>query len=144
MGAKLHDILDETAAAGRHARRAQLRRRADRYIRDGRTLAYWTFPGSRGAVMAALKSPHDPAATRAVCRALYRDWRAARALPRHLAGRAMCVDELRILFACECRLYRRQAATAGARRGRYRSSGIWPAPPNEMGPAISVGSGIIR
>ena len=116
MGAKLHDILDETAAAGRHARRAQLRRRADRYIRDGRTLAYWTFPGSSDAVMAALKSQHDPAATRALCRALLRDWKAARALPRHIAGRHMRIDELRVLFACECVLYRRQAASLNAQQ----------------------------
>ena len=117
MGARLQDILDETAATGRRARRAQLRRQADRYVRDGRTLASWTFPGSRAAVMAALTSPHDPAASRALCRALYRDWTAARGLPRHLAGRRLRVDELRVLFACECMLYRRQAASLEAQRG---------------------------
>ncbi len=117
MGAKLQHILDETATAGRHARRAGLRRRADCYVRDSRTLMYWTFPGSHGAVMAALNSPHDPDATRALCRALHRDWKTARALPHHIAGRRMRVDELRRLFACECMLYRRQAASLAAQRG---------------------------
>lgn len=117
MGANLHDILDEAAAAGRQSRRAGLRRRADRYVRDGRTLVYWTFPGSRSAVMAALHSPHDPATTRTLCRALHRDWKTARALPRHIAGRHMRVEELRLLLACECMLYRRQAASLSAQKG---------------------------
>lgn len=117
MGARLNEILAETAAAGRRARRARLRRRAETYLRDGRALLYWTFPRSRAAVDAALGAPHDPAATRALCRALLRDWKAARALPRHIAGRGMRADELRCLFACECRLYWRQAASREARQG---------------------------
>ena len=113
---RLQDILDETAAAGRRAFRARLRRRAEAYVRDGRILAYWTFPGSRGAVTDALNAPHDPAATRALCRALYRDWKTAYALPRHIAGRHMRIEELRLLFACECRLHRRQAASVRAQQ----------------------------
>lgn len=114
--ARLQEILEETAAAGRRARRASLRRRADAYVRDGRILLYWTYPGSRTAVGAALTAPHDPSATRALCLALYRDWRTARALPGHIAGRQMRAGELRCLFACECRLYRRQAASLDAQR----------------------------
>ncbi|MDH3231005.1 MAG: hypothetical protein OEN55_14545, partial [Alphaproteobacteria bacterium] len=38
-GAGLRDIMEATAAAGRHARRAARRRRAERYVRDGQTLA---------------------------------------------------------------------------------------------------------
>jgi len=91
-----------------------LRRRAERYVRDRRTLLYWTFPQSRAAVVAVFNAPHDPSATRALCRALYCDWQAARALPRHVAGRQMRIDELRCLFACECALYRRQAASVSA------------------------------
>lgn len=116
MGKNLQDIFEEIAAAGRKARRAGLRGRAEDYVRNGRHLLYWTFPGSRAAVTAALRAPHDPAATRTLCRALYRDWRTAQALPRYIAGRSMRIDELRILFACECRLYRRQAASIGAQR----------------------------
>jgi len=117
MDARLQEILEEVAAEGRLARRAQLRRRADGYVRDGRTLSYWTFPRSRAAVEGALKFRHDPAATRALCRALYRDWKIACQLPRHLTGRQMRVDELRCLFACECQLYRRQAASLDAQQG---------------------------
>lgn len=115
--ANLHDIYDEAAAAGRRAARARLRRRAECYVRDGRALAYWMFAGSRPAVMTALAFPHDPAATRTLCRALYRDWAAARALPCHIAGRHMRIDELRVLLACECLLYRRQAASRAAQQG---------------------------
>ncbi len=114
---RLQDIFDEAAAAGRRAMRARLRRRADAYVRDGRALAYWTFPGSGDAIRNALARPHDPAATRALCRALHRDWRAARAVPHHITGRDMRIDELRVLFACECRLYRRQAASVVAQQG---------------------------
>lgn len=117
MGAKFQQLLDETAAAGRQAHRDSLRRRADRYVRDGRPLAHWTFLDSREAVTAALRSPHDPATTRELCRALYRDWRTARALPRHFAGRYMRIEELRLLLACECTLYRRQAASCAAQQG---------------------------
>lgn len=117
MGMNLQNILDETAEAGNQARRAALRRRAARYVRDGRRLVYWTFPGSRAAAMAALQAPHDPAVTRALCRALYRDWKTATALPRHIVGRAPRIDELRVLLACECRLYRLQAASVDAQNG---------------------------
>jgi len=116
MRARLQEILEETVAAGWRARRACLRRRADAYVRDGRTLLHWTFPRNRAVVGAALKAPHDPSATRALCRALYRDWRTARELPRHIAGRRMRAEELRCLFACEYGLYRRQAASLGAQR----------------------------
>ena len=116
MGTNLQNIFEEAARAGRQARRATLRRKADAYVRDGAHLLYWTFPGSRAAVTAALQAPHEPVMTRALCRALYRDWRAARALPRYIAGRPMRIEELRLLFACECRLYRRQAASARAQR----------------------------
>jgi hypothetical protein len=117
VGTRLQDILDETAAAGRQARRARLRRRADRYVRDGRTLVYWTFAGTRSAVTDALNAPHDPAATRALCRALYRDLKTARALPRRIVGRHMRIEELRLLLACECVLYRQQAASRAAQHG---------------------------
>lgn len=117
MDPTLQQILDETAAAGRDARRAALRRRAERYRRDRRALRYWTFPAGRRSVDAALAAPHDAAATRALCRALYRDWQTARTLPPHLPGREMRIRELRLLFACECRLYRRQAASAAAQQG---------------------------
>jgi hypothetical protein len=117
MDETLQNILDEAANAGRLSRRAALRRQAETYVRDVRHLFFWTFPDSRAAVTAALEAPHDPAATRALCRALYRDWRNARALPGYLVGRPMRIAELRLLFACECRLYRRQAASANAQRG---------------------------
>ncbi len=117
MGEHFRNILEEAAKAGRSSRRAALRRRADGYIRDARHLYNWTLPASRPAVVAALRSPHDPAATRALCRALYRDWRCARALPGYLVGRRMRIAELRCLFACECRLYRRQTASIDAQHG---------------------------
>ena len=117
VGGNLRKILDETAEAGQRARRAALRRRAARYQRDRRHLVYWTFPGSRAAVTAALCAPHDPAATRALCRALYRDWKTACTLPRYIVGRGPRIDELRVLLACECRLYRLQSASVAAQTG---------------------------
>ena len=117
MGANLQNIFDDAARAGNRTRRATLRRRADRYVRSSAHLRDWTFPHSHGAVAAALAAPHDPAASRALCKALYRDWKVAQALPRHFAGRQMRIAELRLLLACECTLYRRQTASVAAQRG---------------------------
>lgn len=117
MGIRREQILDRAAEAGRQSRRATLRRQAERYMRSASPLQDWVFPASRAVVGAALATPHNPAATRMLCRALYRDWRAAEALPRHFTGRQMRIDALRSLFACECMLYRRQSASVAAQKG---------------------------
>lgn len=117
MGTNRQRILERAAESGRQARRAALRRQADRYVRNAMQLRHWTFPPSRPAIEAALAAPHDAAATRALCRTLYRDWRTARALPRYLTGRHLRIDALRELLACECILYRRQSASVAAQKG---------------------------
>ena len=58
--------------------------------------------------------PECPAATRALCRRLYRDLLDARAMPRFYRRRAMRIDCLRDLFAGECRIYADQRARADA------------------------------
>jgi len=58
--------------------------------------------------------PECPAATRALCRRLYRDLLDARAMPRFYRRRAMRIDCLRDLFSGECRLYADQRARADA------------------------------
>lgn len=117
MGEKRQQILERAAESGRQARRAALRRRAVQYVRSASLLEHWTFPPSGPPIERALAAPHDPAATRALCRALYCDWRTARALPRHFTGRQMRVEALRELLACECMLYRRQSASIAAQKG---------------------------
>lgn len=106
----LEPILAKVRDAARLSRRDTHRRHAQAYRRDGRILLYWCFPPSRPAVRAALADPECAEATRRLCRALWRDLQTAGALPRYLTGRAQRIGSLRLLFAGECMLYRRQRA----------------------------------
>lgn len=118
----LDPILAELRDAARLSRRSSLRRHAESYRRCGRALLYWCFPAGRSAVHAALAAPDEAAATRHLCRALWRDLRTAQALPRYLSGRAERIRSLRLLFAGECALYndQRRAAPATGRASRRR------------------------
>lgn len=124
----LEPILAKLRDASRLSRRNTLRRHAQAYRRDGRILLYWCFPPSRPAARAALADPECAEATRQLCRALWRDLRTARALPRYLTGRGQRIDSLRLLFAGECMLYRRQRAARTARpdlAARPLTTGEW-------------------
>lgn len=116
----LETIFAEIRDAGNRSRRRSLRRHAETYQRSAATLLHWTFPASRAAVTRAIADPCDPAAARTLCRALWRDLQTARALPRYLAGRPLRISALRMLFACECALYRRRRDAA-----RPLTTGEW-------------------
>lgn len=116
----LETIFAEIRDAGNHSRRLSLRRHAETYRRGAATLLYWTFPANRAAVIRAIADPEDPAVTRTLCRALWRDFLTAKALPRYLAGRPLRISALRMLFACECTLYLRQRKPA-----RPLTTGEW-------------------
>lgn len=109
----LETIFADIREAGNLHRRSSLRRHADIYRRNAGTLLYWTFPASRAAVVRSVADPDNPAVTKALCRALWRDLRTAKALPRYLAGRALRLSALRMLFGSECTLYLRQRNSIG-------------------------------
>lgn len=115
----MEDRLDAIFARARRngiaSRRRARRRAAETYRRDSAMLLEWGGAAIRAAVEAAAPRPGDPLATRALCRALYRDLNAAMRLPRHAATRFMRVEVLRLLFTCECALYLRQREAADAR-----------------------------
>lgn len=102
------------AADRRSWDRERRRRLATRYRRHVPTLLFWTFPESRDAVTAAAARPEQPAATRALCRRLWRDLGTARALPRFYRRREPRIEALRDLYTAECHLYSQQRARAGA------------------------------
>lgn len=107
-GQSLETIFADIRDAGIRSSRKRLRRHAKIYQRNAATLLYWTFPGSRAAIVRAIGDPDSPTATRVLCRALWRDLEAAKALPRYLAGRPLRISALRMLFAGECAHYLRQ------------------------------------
>lgn len=132
--ATARDPLDPTLAelrdAARRSRRTSLRHHAGSYRRDGRILLYWCFPPSRAAVQSAVAEPHNAAATRRLCHALWRDLETAHTLPRYLAGRSIRIDSLRLLFAGECALLMRQRRSPETVRsadgdGRVLTTGEW-------------------
>ena len=103
----------QIAADARRDRRVLLRAWTANYERKAGDLFHWTSPETRDAIRHAIENPASLAATKALCKAAYRDWRAAFALPRWYRIRQMTIDNRRLLFACECELYRQQ-------RNRYR------------------------
>lgn len=122
----LETIFAEIRDAGNHSRRESLRRHVGTYRRNATTLLSWTFPASRAAVTRAIADLGDPAATRTLCHALWRDLQAAKALPRYLAGRSLRISALRMLFACECTRYLRQREPARDRpKARPLTTGEW-------------------
>lgn len=121
----LDTVFAEIRDAGTRSRRKSRRRHAESYRRRATTLLSWTFPASRTAVTGAIAAPDSPAATRILCRALWRDLQAARALPRYLAGRPLRIAALRILFACECACYRRQRAADKRAAAQALTTGEW-------------------
>lgn len=114
MGDPLDAIFARARGDGIASRHRARRRAAETYLRDFAMLLEWTGAGSRDAVESAAQRPGDAPATRALCRALYRDLRIARRSPRHAATRFMRIDALRRLFTCECALYLRQRVAADA------------------------------
>ena len=96
--------------------RAQLRVKAAKYVRNTAALFTWTFPDSRDAIAMTNVHPHRPDITRALCHRIYRDLQDARAMPTFLRRRAMRIEVLRELFACECRLYRNQRASVAGQK----------------------------
>lgn len=109
----LEAALVDIAADGRRDRRARLRADVRAYVRSAADLFEWTFSPARIVVTSAIENPTSPAATKALCKALYRDWKIARKLPDYMVTKQMQIDNRRSLFACECELYRQQ-------RNRYR------------------------
>ena len=104
----------DLAAASRAHDRARRRRFAARYRRDIPTLLYWTFPDSRDAVIQAGAYPDSAPVTRRLCRRLWRDLAATRALPRFYRRRQARLEILRDLYSAECRLYETQRARTAA------------------------------
>ncbi len=100
--------METTRGMAWRTKRSMLRRRAILYERRAVDLFNWTFPESRLHVKAAVLCP-TPYTTKKLCRVLWRDLQRARALPTYLGGRQLRIRELRILFACECWLYAKQA-----------------------------------
>ena len=125
-GQTLETIFAKIRDAGDRSRRKSLRRHAGTYRRNAATLLSWTFPASRAAVTGAIGDPDNPATTRALCHALWRDMQAAKALPHYLAGRPLRITALRMLFACECTLYLRQREPVrNQRNARLLTTGEW-------------------
>ena len=107
----LEAALVEIAADARRDRRARLRARAAEYERSAWDLFHWTSLQTRDAIRHAIENPASMAATKALCKALYSDLRFAIASPRWHVNRTLTIRERRLLFACECELYRRQRNT---------------------------------
>ena len=104
----LETILARARRDGyRHYRQA-LRDESATYSRSIPDLLEWMFPSGSAAIETARENPCDAAATRGLCKALYRNWKSAQAMPRYFATRRMRIANLRRLFACECTLYLRQ------------------------------------
>ena len=104
----LETILARARRDGfRHYRQA-LRDESAIYSRSIPDLLEWMFPSGNAAIETARVNPGDATATRGLCKALYRNWRSAKAMPRHFATRRMRIANLRRLFACECALYLHQ------------------------------------
>lgn len=125
MEDRLDAIFDRARRDGIASRRLARRRAAETYWRDSAMLLEWGGAASRAAVEAAAQRPGDPLATRALCRALYRDLEAAMRLPRHAATRFLRIEVLRRLFTCECALYLRQREAGGAPAAQPLTTGEW-------------------
>lgn len=125
MEDRLDAIFARARLDGIASRRLARRRAAETYRRDFAMLLEWGGAASRAAVETAAQRPGDPPATRALCRALYRDLNAAMRLPRHAATRFMRIEVLRRLFTCECALYIRQREAADAPAAQPLATGEW-------------------